>query len=330
MSDKKRICLLGFAQEAEQKIKNIIQKNVGSQTFEWVPANDKNLDGVVINAGFLEAPQIQKYIGMIKCPIVCAHANAEGANLAGRSQFHSIAWTDEQADAQLWTAKLMGETIADPIVKTETVNQTQTAKTPNKTASQMSADANGDILKKIRRSENVVLHAINGDNSTWVKPAEGLVYINYPRENVPGYDLWKWKEVKTNEIPASARQLRIDVWLFETLWQSHLDGAEHINKNAHFRLLRWPQPLGRNGRTEALRLAACVQSLPIDIKMLQEKTNYPLEQINRFLFASISSGYIEEVIDPVKQTVAQRPQMDEAEKREKRSLLQRFRAKLGL
>ena len=62
MSDKKRICLLGFAQEAEQKIKNIIQKNVGSQTFEWVPANDKNLDGVVINAGFLEAPQIQKYI----------------------------------------------------------------------------------------------------------------------------------------------------------------------------------------------------------------------------------------------------------------------------
>lgn len=334
MSDKKRICLLGFAQEAEQKIKNIIQKNAGSQTVEWGPANDKNLDGVVINASFLEAPQIQKYIGIVKCPIVCAHANAEGANLASRSQFHSIAWADERADAQLWTATLMGETIADPIVKTETVNQTQTAKTPNKTASHMSADANGDILKKIRRSENVVLHAINGDNSTWIKPAEGLVYINYPREKVPGYDLWKWEEVKTNEItneiPASARQLRIDVWLFETLWQSHLDGAEHINKNAHFRLLRWPQPLGRNGRTEALRLVACAQSFPVDIKMLQEKTNYPLEQINRFLFASISSGYVEEVIGPVKQTVAQRSQMDEAEKREKRSLLQRFRAKLGL
>lgn len=328
MSEKKRICLLGFAQEAEQKIRNIIQKNASSQAFEWVPANDKNLDAVVINAGFLEAPQIQKYISMINCPMVCAHGNDDGAKLAARSQLHSIAWADERADTRAWFAKLMGEAVSAPAAKTEALSQ---AHTQSKVSSaQQTSDANGNILKKILRNEQVVLHATNGDNSTWIKPAEGLAYINYPREKVPGYDLWKWEEVSSNDIPASARQLKINVWLFETLWQSHLDGGEHINKSAHFRLLRWPQPLGRNGRTEALRLVACAQSYPVDVKTLQEKTNYSLEQIYRFLFASVSAGHMEEEIGQIKQAAPARPQMDEKEKQEKRSLLQRFRAKLGL
>lgn len=332
MSDKKRICLLGFAQEAEIKIRSIIQKNAGTQAFEWVPANDKNLDGVVINAGFLEAPQIQKYMSMVSCPMVCAHANDEGAKLAARLKFHSIAWADDKVDSKTWFAKLMGEVVAAPnpamSAKVESTPAARPAVKAN--SNQGTEDTKGHILKRIRQGENVVLNANYGENATWVKPAEGLVYINYPREKVPGYDLWKWETVEASDIPASARQLKIDVWLFETLWQSHLDGGEQINKNAHFRLVRWPQPLGRNGRTEALRLVACAQSYPVDIKTLREKTNYSLEQIYRFLFASITAGYMEEVIGQIKEPMPQAPQISEKEKQEKRSLLQRLRAKFGL
>lgn len=335
MSKDKRICLLGFTQETESKIKSLITNYATTQSVEWVPANDKNLDGVVINAGFLEAPQIQKYIGMVRCPIVCVYSTDEGKNLAEKHNLLSISAQDN-APRTDWLSHLFGETITVAESASSSASPAPSATTSaaesNASASLQTGktDSDGQILKRIRRGENVVFCAENGDNKTWIKPAEGLAYINYAREKVPGYDKWTWQEVSPHNIPPSARQLRVDLWLFETLWQSQLDGARHVDQNAHFRLIRWPQPLSRQGRTEALRLAACAQGYPVDIKTLCEKTNYTKERVNRFLFATIFAGQTEEIQGAVQVPVPETKPMDEQKKQEKRSLLQRFRAKLGL
>ncbi|MDO4776061.1 MAG: hypothetical protein Q4A06_01275 [Cardiobacteriaceae bacterium] len=94
-------------------------------------------------------------------------------------------------------------------------------------------------------------------------------------------------------------------------------------------MTRWPQPLSRHGRTEALRLAACAQSYPVNLDILHEKTNYPPHRIKRFLFATLLAGQAEVVGKPAREYPVE-TRRDEKQIAEKRSLLQRFREKLGL
>lgn len=344
MPASKNICLLGFSKEVESKIKETIAANAGGKIVNWVPANDKSLDGAVINAGFLEAPQIEKYIGMVGKPIVCSHGSHDAALLASKKQLHSIPWVGAAANVKEWLAVLFGESQAKPApmpasptarpASTQSAASrpisSQTSLHDFKASSNAKKDDNGAILKRIQKGENTIFAAFAGNSATWIKPAEGIVFINYPRENVPSYEDCLWEEVSADSIPPAARQLKLDLWIFETLWQSHIDGSKYIDVNANFRLIRWPQPLSRQGRTEALRLAACAQGYPTNVKTLNEKTNYPTDRIHRFLFATMAAGQTEQILGAITEPKPVKPQMDEEKKAEKRSLLARFRAKLGL
>lgn len=185
------------------------------------------------------------------------------------------------------------------------------------------------LLNHIRRRTPVTIKASAGGSTTWIKPSLGLVFIDYPRESVPGFDRWQWQEVDESAIPDTSRQLKIDLWIFESIWQSELDGSKYVDNHSFYQLTRWPQPLSRHGRTEALRLAACAQSYPVNLDILHEKTNYPLHRIKRFLFATLLAGQAEVVREPVRERAVEVIR-DEQAIAEKRSLLQRFRAKLGL
>lgn len=353
MSANKNICLLGYIdKEIETKIKSLITASETDITFNWVAANDKKLDGVVINSNYLEAPQIQKYISMVNAPIVCTHSDNENAQLAFKYQRHSINPSITNTNFSDWIATLLGKSTTPPTepnlavapAKESITSTSQSTTHPIKNSSQKSEpalhnvkvadnaqkDSNGNFLNRIQKKENCVLCAVNGDRVTWVKPAEGVVFINYPRENVPGYDEWLWAESQADDIPAAARQLKLDLWMFETLWQSQLDGSSHIDDNAHFRLLRWPQPLSRQGRTEALRLAACAQGYPVDVQTLNKKTNYSMDRIYRFLFATITAGQTEQIKGVVNVKPVSTPTFDEEQRAERRSLLSRLRQRLGL
>ncbi|SUO95545.1 hypothetical protein [Suttonella ornithocola] len=340
MSGQKNICLLGFPAEAENKLKSIINNFDSQNTYQWVPANDKNLDGVVINAGFLEAPQIQKYIKMISKPVVCAYGNVEGQELASHYGYQSVNWNEKSIDVRAWIDALLGETnnLSSDFKeekKSDHLHSFKSQSSPNCTnnvnVTQSQYLDSEEVLDYIRDGVKGVYQATIGENITWVKPAEGVVFINYPRDKVPGFHEWQWKKIDERDIPASSRQLKIDLWLFESLWQSRIDGKKYIDTKNYFHLQRWPQPLSRQGRTEALRLAACTQAQPMNIESLKAKTNYPTESICRFLFATLYAGQMKAIKKVNEQDFAPKQvPVDEAKRAEKRSLLQRFRAKLGL
>lgn len=364
MSENKHLCLLGFTPAIEYKLKEFLIGSFPSFILQWVPANHAQLDGVVINAGFLETPQIKKFVTKVNRPIAFAYANEQGKRLAAERMLNAL---DLQAKTltppENWLGFLTGESPrvvtaqaaveksperapkpqADPVKKSQTPAQPMPAASAEPfpgAAAAMKSERNivfrsGDqvALQRIRQAEAVTLCASVEGKQTWVKPAEGLVFINYAREAVPGYDQWQWQEVSAQDIPEAARQLKMDLWLFETLWQSHLDGLQYIDSSAFYRLKRWPQPLGRLGRTEALRLAACAQTHPVNIHTLREKTHYPNDKIHRFLFAATVAGQAEPIGNSGGQRVApvvQENGIDEQQKAEKRSLLRRFREKLGL
>ena len=164
---------------------------------------------------------------------------------------------------------------------------------------------------------------------TWIKPAENNVFIDYQRGEIPPFEFWSFYDSTSSDIPEYARPMRLNLWLFETIWQSNLNGEIYVDKNISYRLNRWPQPLGKHLRTEALRLAAaCQQNNYVDIEMLQEKTGYPRDMVARFVFAVISSGLCDEIKGGIS-NIQQKRSSSVADKQEKKSFLQRLRAKLG-
>ncbi|EHM54920.1 hypothetical protein HMPREF9080_01031 [Cardiobacterium valvarum F0432] len=90
MPDNHNICLLGFSPESETRIKKLINSAPQGSSIVWVAANHKGLNGVVINASFLPTPQIQKYISLVRCPIVCAYNNDDGAAQAKQYHFPAL------------------------------------------------------------------------------------------------------------------------------------------------------------------------------------------------------------------------------------------------
>lgn len=331
MPDNHNICLLGFSPESETRIKKLINSAPQGSSIVWVAANHKGLNGVVINASFLPTPQIQKYISLVRCPIVCAYNNDDGAAQAKQHRFPALDLRDiDNGNAVSWLDKLFG----GHRLPAATTTTAASAPTHHSTTDAAPSSNTRELLNHIRRRDNMVIRATHERNITWIKPREGLVYINYPREAVPGFDTWTWVATDSEDIPDNARKLQFDLWLFESLWQSNMDGRQDIDDQAYYRLIRFPQPLGRHGRTEALRLATCAQTHPVNIETLFEKTSYSYDRIRRFLFATLMAGQVQKLEQGsfvAEEQVKRAYSPQEKEKVEqKRSLLQRLREKLGL
>ena len=331
MPDNHNICLLGFSPESETRIKKLINSAPQGSSIVWVAANHKGLNGVVINASFLPTPQIQKYISLVRCPIVCAYNNDDGAAQAKQHRFPALDLRDiDNGNAVSWLDKLFG----GHGLPAATTTTAASAPTHHSTTDAAPSSNTRELLNHIRRRDNMVIRATHERNITWIKPREGLVYINYPREAVPGFDTWTWVATDSEDIPDNARKLQFDLWLFESLWQSNMDGRQDIDDQAYYRLIRFPQPLGRHGRTEALRLATCAQTHPVNIETLFEKTSYSYDRIRRFLFATLMAGQVQKLEQGsfvAEEQVKRAYSPQEKEKVEqKRSLLQRLREKLGL
>ena len=331
MPDNHNICLLGFSPESETRIKKLINSAPQGSSIVWVAANHKGLNGVVINASFLPTPQIQKYISLVRCPIVCAYNNDDGAAQAKQHRFPALDLRDiDNGNAVSWLDQLFG----GHGLPAATTTTAASAPTHHSTTDAVPSNNTRELLNHIRRRDHMVILATHERNITWIKPREGLVYINYPREAVPGFDSWTWVATDSNDIPDNARKLQFDLWLFESLWQSNMDGRQDIDDQAYYRLIRFPQPLGRHGRTEALRLATCAQTHPVNIETLFEKTSYSYDRIRRFLFATLMAGQVQKLEQGsfvAEEQVKRAYSPQEKEKVEqKRSLLQRLREKLGL
>ena len=331
MPDNHNICLLGFSPESETRIKKLISSALQGSSIVWVAANHKGLNGVVINASFLPTPQIQKYISLVRCPIVCAYNNDDGAAQAKQYHFPALDLRDtDNSNAVSWLDQLF----CDHGSPAATATTAASAPTHHSTTDAVPSSNTRELLNHIRRRDHMVIRATHERNITWIKPREGLVYINYPREAVPGFDSWTWVATDNDDIPDNARKLQFDLWLFESLWQSNMDGRQDIDDQAYYRLIRFPQPLGRHGRTEALRLATCAQTHPVNIETLFEKTSYSYDRIRRFLFATLMAGQVQRLERGsfvAEEQVKRAYSSQEKEKVEqKRSLLQRLREKLGL
>lgn len=318
MSDRYRVCLLGFAPESEERIKIIIQHEQET-SVQFVPANHQGLNAVIVNAVFLDAPQIKKFLGQTSATVVCATNNTDAIKDAQNQGYMVLdLYQPNPINQAQWLGRLFGKA-----VKTTTLTQDAPISRPAPRANNQNAF---ELIQQLEKNSHDVLLLTHQNDLTWVKLKEGICFINYSRENIVGIDRWTLSKSHERDIPDSARALKLDLWLFESIWQSHLEVGNEINEESFYRLSRWPQPLGREGRTEALRLAASTQSAPVNLATLREKTNYPLPMIKRFLFAALKANQL----TVSKSGGAVQSASTDSRAEEKRSLLSRLREKLGI
>lgn len=329
----KHICLLGFSSEVENILKKLIETRT-NQIIGWVSAQDRQLNGVVINALFLDRPQIRQYLERISCPAVCAYTNANNVSQEEIGQMPALD-VSQPKNIDHWLEFLLGKA-----AKKEVLPEVQKALDDKILFDTPSAEKTRDletILRYLSADKTLTdtLLVAHQDTRTWIKPSENTVFITYHRGHIPAIDQFSIEREDLQEIPVSARPLKLDLWAFETIWQSEIDCDKYIQAGQYYHFHRWPQPLGRSGRTEALRLTACAQTHPVTLEMLQEKTNYSSQKIKRFLFASkvanhatiIDKAKAEAQINSTTETVAK---VDQAEVTQQRSFFRRLRDKLKL
>lgn len=221
----KKLCLIGFNADLERIIKQFLMNLLGLDV-EFVFANNKDLQGLVINATLIDSPQIRKFVSTVNVPIVCIHNTHEGLSKATYNKFFSISLQDDDKKINRWLDILLGKTEIESNLGIAGANSSADL------SSLESPDAlnHHDVLTAIIRHRPVVFYAKFNEMKTWIKPSENHVYIDYQRGDIPPFEFWNFYDSTTSEISAAARPLRLNLWLFETIWQSQINGETYIEK----------------------------------------------------------------------------------------------------
>lgn len=327
----KSIAFLGLSPIVERQLKTLIAEYL-DHSLSWVSARDPNVEGVIINADFITSPQVQKYIDKTDANVVCCHKNSDAKRQAILKNIPSLHVEDHDETQRLaWLQALTGER---KLTSKQQPKPEPKESLPEK--SQASASTNYTELLEHIQQPNILIETYHENYTTWIDTGKKEVYSNQNRSQTPGIEHLSWRKVdkfSADYQTNNDRGLSLELWLFETIWQSAIeDGMGHISKNNHYRITRWPRPLSTKGRTEALRLAAFLQSSAADIDSLCQKTGYSVSMVTRFLCATHFANQLSvaEVGKQPRQSKVATVPVAEAEKKQKLSLLSRFRKKLGL
>lgn len=325
MTHVKNICLLGLSKQAELTIKTKLKQMCTEHELAWVPANAKTLDGVIINAMFLDTPQIEKYVSTVKVPCVSVYTQESGRETAKKLGIVAIKLQEPFTLTDEWLNHLLGNE------KTKHTPAPESSSAPAK-AHRPSEDYH-KLIQIIKEKQRVFIHAACDGKNAFLSPAEQSAYLDFARSDIPGIEHWSWSQVEQIPNLDIMRRINIDQWLFETLWQSE-DEAFNVDSTMLYKLIRWPQPFSQHRRSEALRLAAQIKFHPVKVSELIEKTKFPSELVEQFLYATHQANQIE-VVAPTEEIISANAKIDAPKKSDpdrdtKRSFIGRLRSKLGL
>lgn len=213
--------------------------------------------------------------------------------------------------------------------------QAAVKETERAAASESAAKAEGfsndynELLDRLEKGTGCYV-ARSGTHSAWIDRRNNIVYLDFDRDQISGIDRLNWEEVERLDPPRFARRLQYELWLFESIWQSNVNYNNRLSANEFYKLSRWPRPLSANGRSEALRLAAFIQSHPANIAQLQNKTGYDNQVVTRFLYAAKAADQMHVVKMTQQQQASLAQEQAKKPDKEKLGLLGKLRRKLGL
>lgn len=356
MSKEISLALLGLIPNDENKIKMLLSKVIPHQ-ISWKSATSIPLDGVIINVRFMNTPQIRKYMNSVNANVVfCGHVPDEELENDQSFAYLNLGRISEVTLRPWLTALLAEGERSNPAVRTQQGAPAPTVRpvavkhasdsseqevslrtagtqlrmlfSPDETT--ISYDTLSELIDIIERHNHHLL-AVLGDSFSWLDTEKGEVSFTYSRDEIQAIENYTWYSADKLTPPDNLRKTQLELWFFAVVWQSKMNFINRVNEDAYYKLNRWPQPITKRGRNEALRLAAAIQLDALSIEQIMERTSYSRSLVCKFLFATNLLGYTSilaapEPKNPLTYGAVSERKTDEATQ----SIIQRLRAKLGI
>lgn len=327
--------------------------------FDWVTADEPQLDILLVNSFFTASTGIQKIMrqDQVSCLIVDHEPNTlsiteDSMHLPIRETDSIVEWFNQVVlpNKQM----VAGEQIAaatpkpkpEPVPPPERpvpVASAPVSKLPPAPPVSKVVPANNPSGQSIRDIINTVLGKKTGVWALHDQQGLNLAVVDIPQQLawvMPDYQQHKSRVrlplslSSDYQPPASFMARDLKQWLWQLAWDMEGESAL-LDKHTVYVLKNWPQPSAANQKT-LLQACAYLKNKPASAEQLGRDLRLPLTDIQRLFTACFAVGFADEFNRDIHgaMQVASSASVEQAQPTEQgsflRGFLSKFRQKLGL
>ncbi len=246
----------------------------------WVPANQENLDFLVINSCFISSSSIQSLIRKNALPVLLVNHSPKNEEI--EQNIISLPLF-ENTRLRSWVQEfVIDKKRVMPQALPHSVDQSPAIAESVKMLKALSSMAQGLYYLSDSRGAIGVVDTISGlmwlvaERSTSIDMGGSLKY-----ETV-------------SQIPRLHRSVDLVQWLWEVVWSASCC-ATLVALDQPIQLMRWPQPVRKTDRKDMLRMCARLAQGVTTADSLALDTQIPLARVQHFVSALVTSGFAERV-----------------------------------
>jgi|GEM_PF-5198185 len=240
---------------------------------EWVPANQDDLDFLVVNSSFINSNSIQSLLKRKPMPVLLVnhHSMSEG-----QQQDVLSLPLSEHSKVKQW--------IRDYVIDKKSLSTA--AFSAQNTYSLASEDLS--VLEALRNPAHRIVQVFDSRGTIGVvDTVKGVLRLVPERRGRIELDgSWRFEPVYT--MPAWPVSLDLVQWLWEMAWSSQ-QCATLLDVQQPLRLLSWPQPSNAD-RKEVLSMSAYLAKDQMNAVQLAAASQVSLGRAQHFLSALLASG----------------------------------------
>ena len=313
MKEEIKIAIFGLSlnvlEVIKQKVRLIFDDSLN---VIWANIADPHLDILLVNDMFFNSPTIQNLVGAKKVPYLrLVNKNEKSGQIEGDKLYLPFSPTDEIRN--WFTDRYLHVPVSTKAVNI--VNQISKSVDITKVVPELFNERNGNV-QIFDAKGNIALASIR-TQQVWpdaIRKTQGTdVSLNYT-----------YATMQMAQTVSVQQGIDLTSWLWNLLWYSE-DVNEKFNSSNCYKLSDWPHPNNKNDRQMVFKIAACFER-GASIQQVVKKTNYSIEQINKFVSVSLLSQVLTKISSEETKLVEEEQQSSGV----LRGFFGKLRKKLGL
>ncbi len=286
-------------------------------TVNWVPANQDDIDFLIINSSFISSSSIQ---GLLRkgAPVLLVNRAHAGADLEENVLSLPLA---ENSRLKIWMHEYV-------LGKKRTATSQMILQ--NSDLNRVSIE-NAQQFKSLINKTNGLIHLSDSRGAIGVVDTARELICLVPGRRITVDMVSEIKYEPIQQMPRLQPPTQLFHWMWEVLWSTP-SSATMISMEQPVRLNMWPQPSRSADRKDVLRMSAWMSKGVANAQTLAAQSQVPLHRAQHFLSTLVAMGFGETVNvavapPPPPNPVSEQPKPEQSGIRR---LLSGLRSRLGL
>lgn len=360
-----RIAIVGLGRSDVIALRQVFQSvfQNGQYQFDWITADEKNINILLVNNFFTNSTSIQKIIQQEGMVYLIIDHQANEQSITDNTLHLPVHETDSLL--QWFHQVVLGQDVPTAVPSTEkpsivqpiaankpTVLQDTDVKTIKDTETRLPPRAekvlNGTGHNSSHGLVDIIQKAIAKKTERWALADQKATFavidaqqqvVWYAADYQHGTTLLQLplRLSAVSQTPAGFTPADLKQWLWQLVWHAENDQSL-LDKTKVFSLKHWPQPLGIPAQKTLIQACAYLKNKPANAESMAKDLGMLLKDAQRLLTALFAVGFADESSIAVHKlnhhaTKTTQPAANDAPQEETsflRGFLSRFRQKLGL